>query len=227
MSSEFTAMRAKFGKMLYGIQKSIEENRVPVHCLKSFLGYSYCDLVSRLSVCENINGILNLVQEKCSVIDVSLLQGMAEEFELKEAEQHINTYKEEIEEFCQTVSVRLSLKETFQVSVPHTPLKCETATFVLDWNPDEHMLDDVRNLLSATFESLSLTVKIVVIKEGKSIIITCTFPVHLAMFLVEKAFDNLEVLKQKFGLLSLTIGCVTVLKRDKVKTKLILYNNVN
>ena len=215
-------MRTKFGKMLYGIQKSIEENRLPVHCLKSFLGYSYHGLVSRLSICENINDILNLVQEKCSVIDISLLQGMAEEFELKQAEQHINTYKKEIEEFCQTMSVRLCLNKTFQVSVPHTPLQCETATFVLDWNPDEHMLDDVKNLLSATFESLSLTVKVVVIKEGNSIIITCTFPVQLAMFLVDKAFDNLKMLKQKFGLLSLTIGCVTVLKRDKVKTKLII-----
>ena len=77
------------------------------------------------------------------------------------------------------MSVHLCLKETFQVTVPHTPLQCETITFVLDWNPDEHMLDDVRNLLSATFDSLSLTVKVVVIKESNSIIIKCCFGLGL------------------------------------------------
>ena len=210
MSSEFTAMRAKFGRMLYKVQLAIERNQLQINCLKSFLRYSYPDLTSQLSASCTIDDILSLVQKKCSLIDIKLLEEIVEEFELKEAEKHISTYKQEVAKFCQTMSVRLCLNETFQVSVPHTPLKCETATFVLDWNPDEHMLDDVRNLLSATFESLSLTIKVVVIKEGNSIIIKCCFPVHLAMLLIAEAFDNLETLKQRFGLLSLTIGYVTV-----------------
>ena len=210
MSSEFTAMRSKFGRMFLRVRHVIKQHHTPIKRLIRFLRYIYPNLASRLSASKKIEDILSLVQEKCSLIDISLLENMIEEFELKEAEKHIKSYKAEINKFCQTMSVRLCLNETFQVSVPHTPLKCETATFVLDWNPDEHMLDDVRNLLSATFESLSLTVKVVVIKEGNSIIIKCCFPVHLAMLLIAEAFDNLETLKQRFGLLSLTIGYVTV-----------------
>ena len=210
MSSEFTAMRAKFGRMLYKIQVAIETSQLQISCLKSFLRYSYPDLAPRLSASISVNDVISLAQEKCSLIDIKLLEEMVKEFELKEAEKHINTYKEEIEEFCQTMSVRLCLNETFQVSVPHTPLHCETITFVVEGNPEEYMLDDVRNLLSATFQKLSLTVKVVVIKEGNSIIIKCCFPVHLAMLLIAEAFDNLETLKQRFGLSSLTIGYVTV-----------------
>ena len=211
MSSEFTAMRAKFGRTLLRVQDVIESCQPSIEQrLKRFLKLTYSNFTSRLSASSTIDDIFSLVQEKCSLIDIKLLEEMVKEFELKEAEKHINTYKEEIEKFCQTMSVRLCLNETFQVSVSHTPLKCETATFVLDWNPDEHTLDDVRNLLAATFESLSLTVKVVVIKEGNSIIIKCCFPVHLAMLLIAEAFDNLETLKQRFGLLSLTIGYVTV-----------------
>ena len=165
MSSEFTAMRAKFGRTLLRVQDVIENCQFSIERLKRFLKFIYSELTSRLSASSTIDDIFSLVQEKCSLIDIKLLEEIVEEFELKEAEKHISTYKQEVAKFCQTMSVRLCLNETFQVSVPHTPLKCETVTFVLDWNPDKHMLDDVRNLLMATFESLSLTVKIVVIKE--------------------------------------------------------------
>ena len=212
LSSQFTTMRANFGRTFLRVQDVIE-NRLPsiVERMKRFLKFTYSELTSQLSATSTtIDDILSLVQKKCSLIDIKLLEAIVEEFELKEAEKHINTYKEEIAKFCQTMSVRLCLKETFQVTVPHTLLQCETITFVLDWNPDEHMLDDVKNLLSATFESLSLTVKVDFITEGNSIIIKCCFPVHLATLLIAKAMQNLETLKIKFNLLSLTIGYVTV-----------------
>ena len=210
MSSEFTAMRAQFGIMLYEVQMAIERSQPPIDHLKLILKYIYPDLASQLSTSKSFNEVLSLVQEKCSIINVALLEKIVQALKLKEAEKHINTYKEEIDKFCKTLSVRLSLNETFQVSVPHTPLQCETITFVVEGNPDEYMLDDVRNLLSATFEILSRSVHVLVIKEGNSIIIKCCFPVHLAMLLIAEAFDNLETLKQRFGLLSLTIGYVTV-----------------
>ena len=157
MSKEFTAMRAKFGRTFLKMQDVIEKYPVCIDRLKTFLEYSYPDLTSQLSVSKCAKDVLSLAQEKCSLIDIKLLEEMTEEFELKEAEKHIKTYKEEIEKFCQTMSVRLCLNETFQVNVPHTPLQCETITFVVEGNPDDYVLDDIRNLLSATFESLSLT----------------------------------------------------------------------
>ena len=205
-------MRAKFGIMLYKIQVVIERHQPPMlDSLKnSFLGYSYPDIASQLSASESINEVLSLVQKKCSLINIKLLQEMVVLLELKEAEEDIKVYKREIEEFCKKMRARFCLNETFQVTVPHIPLKCEAITFVLDLNPDDFMLEDAKNLLSVAFDKLSDKVHFVSMKEDKSITILCIFPVHIAKLLIAKAFDNLETLKQRFGLLSLTIGYVTV-----------------
>ena len=216
MSIEFTAMRTKFGQMFFRVKNSIENCRPSLENLKEFLEFTYSDITSRLSACKTVKDVLSLVKEKCSLINIKLLEGMIEEFQFKEAEQHIQTYKEEIDKFCQTMSARLCLNETFQVTVPHTPLQCETATFVVEGNPDECMLEDIRNLLSVAFERLSLTVNVVVIKKGNSVVIICKFPVNLAMLLVAKAMDNLEILKKKFHLKSLTIGYVRVWNKHEV-----------
>ena len=150
MSSEVTAMRTKFGCTFLRVQDVIEKHQPSIECLKRFLKFTHSELTSQLSATSTIDDILSVLQKKCSLIDIKLLEAIVKEFELKAAEKHIDTYKEDVAKFCQTMSVHLCLNETFQVSVPHTPLQCETATFVLDWNPDEHMLDDVKNLLSAT-----------------------------------------------------------------------------
>ena len=212
MNEEFTAMRVKFGIMLCKIQEVIERHQPPMldSLKKSFLRYSYPDIASQLSASESINEVLSLVQKKCSLINIKLLQEMVVVLELTAAEKHINAYKMEIEKFCEQMQARFCLNETFQVSVPHIPLKCEAITFVVDLNPDDFMLEDAKNLLSVAFDKLSNKVLVVSMKEDKSITILCTFPVHIAMLLIAKAFDNLETLKQRFGLLSLTIGYVTV-----------------
>ena len=231
MHKEFTAMRAEFGIMLYKIQVVIEKHQPPMlDSLKnSFLGYSYPDIASQLSASKSINDVLSLVQKKCSLTNIELLHKMVVLLELKEAEEHIKDYKKEIEEFCKKTQAHFCLNETFQVSVPHTPLKCEAITFVIDLNPDNFTLEDANNLLSDAFDKLSDKVLVVSMKDDKSITILCTFPVHIAMLLIAKAFDNLETLKQRFGLLSLTIGYVTLWNkqnRDEVNkvTHVIVYN---
>ena len=213
MSSEFTEVRSKFGRMFFRVQNVIKKHRTPIkHHLIRFLKWSFPHLASRLCASKRIEDILSLVQKKCSLINISLLENMIEELELKEAKKHIKSYKAVINKFCQTISVRLCLNETFQVTVSHHPLKKhETITFLVEGNPDKYMLDDVRDLLSATFEKiLSRSVHVVVIKEGNSFIIKCRFPVHLASQLIAKASKNLQMLKKEFGLLSLTIGYDTV-----------------
>ena len=224
MNKEFTAMRAEFGIMLSKIQVVIEKRQPPMlDSLKnSFLRYSYPDIASQLSASKSINEVLSLVQKKCSLTNIKLLHKMVVALELQEAEEHIKTYEREIEDFCRKMRARLCLNETFQVTVPHTPLKCETITFVIDPNPDNFMLEDANDLLSAAFDKLSDKVLVVSMEDDKSITILCTFPVHIAMLLIAKAFDNLETLKQRFGLLSLTIGYVTVWNkqnRDEVNKK--------
>ena len=68
---------------------------------------------------------------------------------------HIESYKKTIEEFCQSVSVHLCLEEIFPVTAIPSSLKFETATFILDCDPDDYTLNDIRTLLSNVFERLA------------------------------------------------------------------------
>ena len=165
MRPEFTAMRAKYGYMFLRVQHVIEKCQPSIDELKRYLQYIYPDLDSRLHLCTSIDNVLSLVQEKCSLINTKLLEAMIKGFEFKEAEEYINTYKEEVARFCQGISVRLCL---YELSLKYTelPLRVPTVTFILDWNPDEYMLDDIRQLLCIAFEILNMIVRVVVIKES-------------------------------------------------------------
>ena len=138
-----------------------------------------------------------------------------ERFDIKEAQTHIQTYKDVVQSFCKETKACLCLNETFNENKSHSLLKCETADFVLDWDPTNYTLQDIRDIIA---ESVEENVQIRVIREGKSIIVTCFFPLSLTMSIIARALETLEELKKK-GLLQLTFGYCTIYdhRRDKVR----------
>ena len=74
-------------------------------------------------------------------------------FNVEGVKTYIVSYTKAIE-FCQNSSIRVCLDEIFLVTMTSPPLKCETVTFVLDWDPDDYTLNDIRTLLSAVFQRL-------------------------------------------------------------------------
>ena len=229
MSPTFHSIRVKFGIAFNKIRSAIKESPLTSDDLKSFLNDCYSDLTPQLthSNSNTIDGILDVVKDKCTLIDVCILEAIAERFDISKAESHIQAYNIEVDKFCQTVTTRLSLNESFEIS-KSSPLKCETATFVLEWDPDEKTLADIKNLLSVAFGKLNRRVKIIILKEGNSIILTCTFPYDLLSPLIAKAQDALELVKER-GLIHLSIGiCVIYDKHsDEVRDKYIVVSNDN
>ena len=94
----------------------------------------------------------------------------------------------------------------------------EIIQFTLGWEPEEHSLDDIRNLLEEAFKELNKRIIVQTIHRGNSIIIICYGPHHLLAALLLEAQDNLTVLMKEFSLIELTIGHYTVYdKRIKYK----------
>ena len=216
----FHSMRIKFGTTFNKVRDAIKKTPLTVENLKRYLLDCYPDLTPQLShpSINTIDSILDIVIEKCTLIDIYILKAIAERFDIKEVETHIKAYNDDIDEFCRTVSIRLCLQETLEVTKTSS-LNCEIAKFVLEWNPDKRSLDDVRNLLSVAFERLKKRVKVIVVREGNSIIVTCAFPLSLLGPIIAKAQETLELVKKE-GLLKLTIGCVIIYdkhQRDKVR----------
>ena len=127
-------------------QRNGLNHRRDVNKMKALLTDCFPDLKSELSVVKTIDGVLDVVKRKCSIVDVRPLEVLAQQFKIKEAEDIIRKHKEAAEEFCKSVSVSLSSDETLQV-IPTQHLLCETIAFVLNWNPDETTLQDINDVL--------------------------------------------------------------------------------
>ena len=215
MIPTFHTMRLKFGTTFNKIRNAIKQASVTVDDLSGFLRDCYPDLTRLLegSANNSIDDVLDIVKGKCTLIDVCVLEAIADRFNIIEAETYIRDYKDAIDEFCHTVTIRLCLDECLEVS-KSSPLKCETAKFVLEWDPDQTSLADIKNLLSVAFERLKKRVKVIIVNEGNSIIVTCSFPYSLLGPLIAKAQETLEFVKRK-GLIRLSISYCVIYDKDK------------
>uniref|UniRef100_A0A1X7TRU3 SH3 domain-containing protein n=1 Tax=Amphimedon queenslandica TaxID=400682 RepID=A0A1X7TRU3_AMPQE len=163
--------------------------------------------------CNDISSVVHVIEGECSLTDIELLETVVEEFEVLEAKRYIQQYKTSLEKSCHSLSVDFCLKEKFDAVNTSPSLKCETATYVFDWRPDEKKLKDIIDILSKTSGKL---VKIKYIKEGNSITITCSFPRSLTGALIIKLSENLELLI-KNGLMKLTVGYCTIWMKQKIQ----------
>ncbi|XP_019861074.1 PREDICTED: uncharacterized protein LOC109589425 [Amphimedon queenslandica] len=145
---EFNSIRSSFGRMMNHVSKIIKQNSPPLDDLKSLIQDCYPgrSLKVKLDECSDISGVLLVIKDECSLTDIGLLQTVVEEFEVTEAEKHIEQYKTTLKEFCHSMSIRLSLKGRSDMTTPY--LAIETATYVFDWEPQELMLRDIVDILS-------------------------------------------------------------------------------
>ena len=213
----FGSIRKKFAVTFSTIREVINKTPPPLDKLKRFLRDGYSHFKTEIAHSNSVDDVLDVVSEHCTLININCLEGIVKRFDIKEAERYIQTYKDEVKTFCEETKASLCLGENFKVI--KTPLlKCETAIYVLDWDPTDYTLQDIWDILSVSVEG---NVEIHDIREGKSIDVTCFFPLSLATLLISKAQQTLESVKKK-GLIQLTVGYCTIydkFQRDKVKDK--------
>ena len=210
-------MKSKYAIMFSNTREAINKAPPPLDKLKGYLKDGYSHFKSQLAHSNSIDDVLDVVNDHCTVVNISCLEGIVTRFKIKEAETHIKTYKDFVQSFCKETKVSLCLNETFKVTNTPSHLQCETAVFVLNWDPKDCTLEDIEDILS---ESVEGNVQIRVIREGKSIIVTCFFPLSLTTLLIARAQETLESVKRR-GLVQLTVGHCTIYdhRRDKVRDK--------
>ena len=168
-----------------------------------------------LAHCNTISDMLNIIQDKCTILDVNYLETVVIQLNIEGAQEYIESYKKTVEDFCQSVHVRHCLGETFSVTISSPLLKDEIITVVLDWDPDNCTLNDITNLISHIFpEGLSKRISIKVINEG-SICVTCAFPHDQHCLIIAKAQETMQSMKTE-KIKRLIIGHYTILDLDKV-----------
>uniref|UniRef100_A0A1X7UWC6 Death domain-containing protein n=1 Tax=Amphimedon queenslandica TaxID=400682 RepID=A0A1X7UWC6_AMPQE len=212
-SREFSSIRASLGRMLYKVDKAILKKSPSIDDIKLLIKSYNLDLKPKLENCLDLSDVLDVVKGECSLTDISLLEAIVEKFEVTEAERYIEQYKTTLEEFCHSMSVELCLKEKFDAVNTSPSLKCESATYVFDWRPDEKKLKDITDILSKTSGKF---VKIKYIDTGYSIVVTCSFFRSVMKRLIIKLSENLALLKES-GLMKLTVGYRTIWIKDEIQ----------
>ena len=215
LNSVFGSLKSEFAITFSNVREAINSKPPPLDKLKLFLEDGYPHLKSQIICIESINEILTVVRKYCTLINISCLEGIVRRFKIDEAEIHIEKYKKLVQSFCKKTKALLCINEHFKETKTPCLLKCETAIFVLDWDPKVCTIEDINEIIS---ESLEENVDIQYIAKGNSIIVTCFFPLSLTTSLLIKAQETLESVKRR-GLIHLTVGHYTIYdhRRDKVR----------
>ena len=204
-------MRNKFADLMDDVARAMHSTSCDE--LKKYIRFQNRDLRPELAQCQDTDDIIELIGDNCSLIDIALLEGVVERFNVDEAKTAIQRYKDEIESFHQEGRpLRQFLDSQLALS---SPLQCETATITVNKAIDGNKLIDVKILMTLAFEALAPNVKVVFITEGNSFTITCLFPLILSESLITTALENIEALIEK-GVQRLTIGYSTVYDYDEV-----------
>ena len=216
---DFDQMRVKFGNLIEAVAPVIAKDIPSLEELKRYLRRCFPGLKPQLAIAQSFDDVMELVENKCTIINVCCLEAIVDHYNITEAKRHITEFKTAVDTFCEKIKLSVCCKESFKRIISSHSLTCETVEFVLEWKTDEHTLNDIRDLLSKAFEDLVNNVQIHVIMEGNSIIITCYAPHHMMDILLVTAKKNLGLLKE-MGLLKLTLGHDIIYdkhQRDKVR----------
>ena len=204
-------MRNKFADLIDDVARAMQSTSCDE--LKKYVRRGHIHLRPQLAQCQDTDDIIELIGDQCSLINIALLEGIVVRFKVEEAKSAIQRYKDEIESFHQEGRpLRQFLDNELSLS---SPLQCETATITVNKAVDDYELKDINILMTFAFEALAPNVKVVVIREGDSFTITCSFPLTLSESLITTALDNIEALIER-GVIRLTIGYSTVYDYNEV-----------
>ena len=76
MSSQFTNIRTEFGITFNIIRSIIESKPPPIYDMKMFLEDCYPPLKPSLAHCKSISDVLDVVRDKCTLIDINYLEAL-------------------------------------------------------------------------------------------------------------------------------------------------------
>ena len=210
----FIELEKEYATAIFNINRAMK-NAISFIDLMDYLhwGYKHPGLQLQLDHCRNITDVLHLISNYNSMIDINLLEAIVNNFNVEAAKPFIQKHKERIKIIQQSVLHQV-LNKKF---VAEPPLQSEKIEIYVKHNVQSCTFDEVEQIIKAAFREHELYVRIVVIKEGSSYIVTCSFPLLLSEKLISTALDNIETLKEK-GVQRLTIGFSTVYDNE-VKTR--------
>ena len=201
---DFDQMKVTFGNLIETVAPLIAKAIPSLKELKRYLQRCFRELKPQLLLAKSFDDVMELVEDKCTIINVCCLEAIVDHYNIIEAKRHVIKFKATVDKFCEKMKTDICINQNFKVTSSHH-LTCETIEFILEWETDKYTLRDIKDLLSKAFKDLAKSVHVRTIKEGNSIIVTCYAPHYMMDILLIIAEESLEILKE-MGMIRLTIG---------------------
>jgi hypothetical protein len=176
--------------------------------MKRFIKFSFAngdsELLSRLEKANEMEDLIDILIQKCSLINVACLEKVAKHFKIELALTDIEGYMVKVNDFCDEMVLNLLMDKPLR-KYGQERLRCEEIEFILEWAPEDKSLSDIRIVLWKAFEAYTAHLTVYKIKKANSISLLCFGPSGLMSILAFKARSGLTLL-QDMGVISLRIG---------------------
>uniref|UniRef100_A0A1X7TNW7 Uncharacterized protein n=1 Tax=Amphimedon queenslandica TaxID=400682 RepID=A0A1X7TNW7_AMPQE len=149
-------MRGNFGTFYFKVTRLVSHT-IKMSQLEDFIEFlddCYPELGPNLTSAATVKDVMKVIKTKCNVINITPVE-VAVSFNSKietEAKSLISDYNAAVNKFCHTFRLQFLLDKKLSES---DFLICETIEFVLDWDPAEHLLNDICRLMEKAFQGLS------------------------------------------------------------------------
>ena len=205
-------MRVAYGNLMEEVVPIVVKSVKSIsslRALKKYLDRCFPELTHQLERAKSFKNIMDLVEDKCTIINVACLEAIVDHYNITEAKKHIEDFKKLVDDFCEKIKANICYNQSFKVDSFSHLLICETIVFVLEWDADKRKIGDIKRLLAKAFKDLVNNVQVRAINEGESIIVTCYAPQHMMGILLMTAKESLDQLKE-IGLSRLSFGYYTI-----------------
>lgn len=155
--------------------------------------------------------ILIIEEESCNVINVTAIEGILDVLKINEAQAQTKEYNDKVQKFCKETQLDIMCNKPLSHCIPQSSGKLE---FILEWEPDEHTLNEICELLEKAFGKMVKDVLVHSIRKVNSIAIICYAPLHVMENLIKEVKAHLSTL-QSMNLISLNIADNIVYQKDE------------
>lgn len=166
---DFDRIRVVFGNLIETVAPLIEAGIPSLKNLQKYLQRCFQELQPQLAKAESFDDVMDIIQDKCTVINVCCLDAIVDRYNIVEARLPIADFKATVDKFCEKVKNEICCNQSFMMASSSKYVTYETIVFFLEWDVDKYTLKEIRSLLSKAFKDVAKSVVVRTIKDNSTI----------------------------------------------------------
>ena len=191
---DFDRIRVAFGNLIETVAPLIETGIPSLKNLQKFLQRCFQELKPQLANAESFDDVMDLIQDKCTLVNVCCLEAVIDRYNITEARLPIADFKATVDAFCEKVKEEVCCNQSFTMPSSSKYVTYETIIFYLEWEVDKYTLKDIRSLLSKAFKDIAKSVVVRAIKDNPTITLLVitkeNFHLLKEMGIIKGTFEN-------------------------------------